>query len=199
MAEPASVWTSLEVAKLVVGAATPVALAVFGVVVARGARRVEGLQAANRSVVEQRVKVFETVAVRLNKLLCFATFVGRWKEISEREAITLKREVDEQMYAHRPLFSAALFEAYEGFMECLFAMYATVDGDALIRCQVTSQWGSRASTPWWDRRDSPSRFTTDRATTAEQAQAAYDRLAAALRDDLYVTALTRPLPPPARD
>ncbi len=134
----------------------------------------------------------------MNRLLCFATFVGRWKDITAEEALALKRQVDEEMYAHRALFSAELFGAYEGFMSCLFAMYATVDGDALIRCQISSQWGDRRNTPWWPiDPDAQSRFSApDDATTWEQAQAAYEALPAAFRDDLYVTALTRPLPPP---
>ena len=80
------------------------------------------------------------------------------------------------------------------------AMYATVDGDAMIRCQISSQWGDRRNTSWWPIvPDAEPRFSApDNATTRGRAQAVYEALSAAFRDDLYVTALTRPLPPPAR-
>jgi hypothetical protein len=195
-AADASTWSSLAVANLVVAAATPVAVTLLGVFLARSARRVEALQQANQTVVEQRVKVFSEVAGKLNQLLCFATFVGRWKETSAEQALALKRDVDEVMYANRPLFSAELFQAYREFMSCLFAMYATVDGDALIRCQIESGWGNRRNLVWWNPQ-TEARFAADRETTPEQAQLAYERLTAAFRDDLYVTALTRPLLPPA--
>ena len=195
----ASAWTSLEVAKLAVEAATPVAVAVLGVFIARGARRVEALQQANQTVVEHRVKVFAEVAGKLNRLLCFATFVGRWKETSALDVLAFKRDVDEVMYANRPLFSAELFAAYHAFMACLFAMYATVDADALIKCQVQSRWGDRRNTDWWTADpQAATRFTAGSPSTPEQAQAAYERLSAAFREDLYVTALTRPLPAPGR-
>lgn len=190
-------WSSLEIAKLVVQALIPLAVVALGLLVARGARRVEAVQQANQTVVERRVEVFGEVAGKLNRLLCFATFVGRWKEVSADDALGLKREVDEVMYSNRPLFSAELFAAYREFMACLFAMYATVDGDALIRCEVQSRWGDRRNLPWWPMMGA--RFATDGVTTPEQAQEAYVRLEAAFRVDLYVTALTRPLPPPARD
>ena len=39
------------------------------------------------------------VAPKLNQLLCFGTFVGRWKEITPEQATGLKRHLDETMYA----------------------------------------------------------------------------------------------------
>jgi hypothetical protein len=77
------------------------------------------------------------------------------------------------------------------FMTCLFAMFATVDGDALIRCQVTSEWGDRRNLGWWGP-EMAARFAVDETTTPEQASEAYRRLSAAFRNDLYVTTLTRP-------
>ncbi len=192
-AEPA--WTGLELARLALDALVPLAVVWLGVVVTRGARRIDAIQQANQTVVARRVQVFTEVAVPLNRLLSFATFVGRWKEITAADALALKRDVDEVVYANRLLFSDPLVEAYREFMACLFAMYATVEGDALIRCAVSSQWGDRRNLPWWDSA-SAARFATDRASSPEQAEEAYERLSVAFRDDLYVTNLTEPLPRP---
>jgi hypothetical protein len=42
---------------------------------------------ANQTVVTRRLEIFSEIAPALNKLLCFATFVGRWKEIEPQHAI----------------------------------------------------------------------------------------------------------------
>jgi hypothetical protein len=188
-------WSGVAVATLVVSALTPLAVVAIGVLVARSARRVEALQQANQTVVTRRVQVFGEVAGKLNRLLCFATFVGRWKEISAAEALGLKRDVDELVYANRLLFSDALFDAYHDFMMCLFAMYATVDGDALIKSGISSQWGDRRNLPWWEPRTESSFVSVEGTSTVPQAQQAYEWLTEAFRADLYVTTLDHPLMP----
>jgi hypothetical protein len=77
-------WTGYEVATLVVTALTPITVAGLGVFVARTSRRPERVQWANQTVITRRLEIFGQVAPRLNQLLCFATFVGGWKEISPR-------------------------------------------------------------------------------------------------------------------
>jgi hypothetical protein len=188
----ASEWNSLEVANLAVSMLTPLAVLGLGLLVARNARRVESLQQANQSVVVRRLVVFGQVAPKLNRLLCFMTFVGRWKEITPAEALTLKRDVDEVMYTNRLLFSDALFAAYQAFMTRLFAMYATVDGDALIRARIASNLGDRQHLSWWSA-TMASMFARDQICEPAEAQRAYDELSAAFREDLYVTDLTRPI------
>jgi hypothetical protein len=190
----ASEWTSLEVTQLVVDALMPVALVGIGLLVARNTRRLEALQHANQTVVARRLEVFVEVAPKLNKLLCFMAFVGRWKEITPADALTLKRDVDEVMFTNRLLFSDALFAAYQRLMARFFAMYATVDGDALIRARISSDLGDRRQRSWW----SPfmaAMFAQDNLCEPADAHRAYAELSAAFREDLYVTDLSRPLSP----
>lgn len=193
-------WTSLEVAKLIVGLLTPLAVAVFGVVVDRRLRRVEAVQWANQTVVTRRVEIFSSVGPKLNQLLCFATFVGRWKEITPQVAVTVKRDLDEIMFANRVLFSNELFAAYHGFMTSMFAMYANTDTDAPIRVPITTALGDRRNLPWWISDPTVAdRFTTSDASTPQQVQHAYEVLGQRWRADLYVTDTTNPLlilPPP---
>jgi hypothetical protein len=186
-------WSGVAVATLIVSALTPLAVVAIGVLVARSARRVEALQQANQTVVTRRVEVFGLVAGKLNQLLCFATFVGRWKEISATDALKLKRDVDELMYANRLLFSDALFAAYQKFMACLFAMYATVDGDALIKSPISSPLGDRRRQPSWEHGMDASFVSVEGASTVAQAHEAYAGLTEAFRADLYVTTLDHPL------
>jgi hypothetical protein len=93
----AASWNSLQIATLAVSALTPLTVAGLGYFVARTGRRLEQLRWANQTVVVRRLEVFAGVAPQLNQLLCFGTFVGRWKEIQPREAIGLKRNIDEAM------------------------------------------------------------------------------------------------------
>src|SRR6202042_318169 len=133
-------WTSVQIVTGVVGALTPLTVAGFGAYLARASRRIEQIQWANQTVVTRRLDVFGQLAPGLNQLLCFATFVGGWKEIQPHQAIATKRQLDETMYANRVLFSDELFAAYREFMTTLFAMYAARGGDAHLRAPIESKW-----------------------------------------------------------
>ena len=77
-------WNAYEVATLAVTALTPVTVAGLGFFVARTGRRLEQVQWANQTVITRRLEIFGQVAPKLNQLLCFATFVGSWKETELR-------------------------------------------------------------------------------------------------------------------
>src|SRR5580700_5082269 len=187
-------WTSMQIVTVVVDALTPLTVAGLGFYVARASRRIEQVQWANQTVVTRRLDIFGQLAPGLNQLLCFATFVGGWKEIQPRQAIAIKRNLDEAMYANRVLFSGQLFTAYHQFMTTLFAMYATTDADAHLRAPIESQWGNRRNMPWWE--DSMAAlFSTGDPASIDDIQAAYNQLARRFRADLYVTHQGKPLLP----
>jgi hypothetical protein len=181
----ATVWTSLEIVKLVVGVLTPIAVVILGVFVARATARIEQTQWASQKVVEYRLKVFEIVAPKLNRLLCFYTFVGRWKETSPADVLVLKRELDEEFYVNRMLFSPELFDSYQGFMELLFKTYAATDRDALLRSFVTTEFGDRRLLGWWQS-SSEQLFAQTDIPSVGDVVAAYDRLGQAFRSELYI-------------
>jgi len=188
----AASWNSVQIVTLIVSALTPITVVVLGVMFARASRRIEQVQWANQTVVTRRLDIFDKLAPGLNQLLCFATFVGRWKEIHPLEAIGLKRKLDETMYANRLLFSEELFAAYHRFMSTLFAMYATTGADAKVKAPIESKWGSRRDLLWWS--DGMSTlFSIDNVASIEDIQAAYDELGRQFRADLYVTRQARPL------
>ena len=191
-------WTSLQIATLAVEALTPLTVAGLGYFVARTSRRLEQVQWANQTVVTRRLEIFSEIAPALNKLLCFATFVGRWKEIEPQHAIDLKRRLDETMYANRVLFSDELLAAYHEFMSAQFAMYATTDADAHLRAPIDSQWGNRRNMTWWKESmtslfSATSTDSTASAASIDLIQSTHDRLAECFRTDLYVTRETRPI------
>jgi hypothetical protein len=188
-------WTSLQIVTLAVEALTPLAVVALGVVFARTSRRIEQVQWANQTVVNHRLDIFGKLAPGLNQLLCFATFVGRWKEIDPRKAIATKRRLDEIMYSNRVLFSDELFAAYAHFMATLFAMYATTNADARLRSPIDSKWGDRRKQHWWHEASMADLFTPADPNHLDDIQAAYDQLSERFRADLYVTHQAQPLLP----
>jgi len=189
----ASSWTSVQIATVAVAALTPITVAGLGVLFARTSRRIEQVQWANQTVVTRRLDIFGQLAPGLNQLLCFATFVGGWKEIEPTQAIAVKRKLDETMYANKVLFSDELFAAYHHFMSTLFAMYATTDADAHLRAPIKSKWGNRRNLHWWHEDSMAGLFSPDNPASIEDIQAAHDQLAQRFRTELYVTHQTRPL------
>ena len=185
-------WNSVQIATLAVNALTPMAVAGLGVFLARASRRLEQVQWANQTVVTRRLELFADIAPDLNKLLCFATFVGSWKELEPAAVIAIKRRMDETMYANRVLFSEELFEAYRHFMGTLFAMWTSTDADAPLRALIESQWGSRRNMRWWNESMTALFSTTDPSST-DDIQDAYERLSEHFRAELYVTRQNQPL------
>jgi hypothetical protein len=186
-----SSWSALEIAQLAVTALIPLTVVALGFLVGRATHRLEAMQWANQTIVTRRLEVFGQVAPKLNQLLCFYTFVGRWKDLTPQQVIAMKREVDEVMYANRILFSDHLFAAYRAFMASLFTMFATADTDALLRADIACRWGDRRNLPWW-REPMAACFDTP-PPTHEEIQDAYDHLGDQLRADLYITSLEHPL------
>jgi hypothetical protein len=184
-------WNSVQIATIIVDAATPVTVAVLGVIFARASRKIEQVQWANQTVVTRRLDVFDKLAPGLNQLLCFATFVGTWKETDPPKAIAIKRGLDQTMYANKVLFSDELFATYHRFMTVLFAMFATTGADAKVRAPIESPLGSRRDLDWWN--DAMSALFTDDVASLDEIQAAYDALGDQFRANLYVTHQARPL------
>ncbi len=184
-------WNSVQIVTLIVDALTPITVVVLGVLFTKASRRIEQVQWANQTVVTRRLDVFDKLAPGLNQLLCFGTFVGGWKETDPRKAITIKRDLDQIMYANKVLFSDELFAAYHRFMTVLFAMFATTGADAKVRAPIESKWGNRRDLTWWN--DAMSVQFTDDAVGLDEIQAAYDELSQQFRADLYVTRQARPL------
>jgi len=181
-----SSWTSLEIVKLIVSTLTPIAVVGVGYAVARATKHLDSVQWANQTVIKRRLEIFDELAPKLNRLLCFALFVGSWKETPPARAITLKREIDETMHVYRVLFSPRVFHAYLDYMETIFLTFARPDQDALVRAQIACPLGDRRNLPWWQA-DMETCFVASDPPTPARVRETHDALASAFRHDLYVT------------
>ena len=113
----ASPWNSLEVAKLLVDVATPVAVVLLGIWVGRATRRVEASQWVNQKLIEKRISLLDQVLPDLNDMYCYYSWVGNWKELSPAAIIERKRKLDRTFFANQPFFTAGALEAYLGFSQ----------------------------------------------------------------------------------
>lgn len=91
-------WNSLEVVKLLIGVLTPLSVAAFGWFISHRLKRFELMQWSNQKLVEKRLTLYDFLAPRLNKLLCFYTWIGDWKDISPQDVVKTKRDLDQSMY-----------------------------------------------------------------------------------------------------
>jgi hypothetical protein len=140
-------WSSLEITKLVVAAATPVVVLLFGVVVNRAGRRVEQAQWTNRKLVERRLELYGEMAGALNDLYCFFSLVGHFREIEPPAAVALKRTLDKLFYVNEFLMGEEFGERYRDFMSACFEIYTGFGQDAKLRADIGAQRSERRE---WD-------------------------------------------------
>ena len=140
----AAEWDSLEVAKLLVAALTPILLFALGLIVSRSAKRVEQAQWANRTLIGRRLDLYEQMAPKLNDLLCFFLLVGHFREVTPPKALARKRELDKIFHTHAPLFTREFVHLYFEFMNLCFEPFTGVARQAKLRADVFPQQLERA-------------------------------------------------------
>jgi len=128
-------WNWLEVAKLIAGFLTPVALGVFGIYVHRVTKRFEHLQWRSQKLVEKRLAVYDELAPHFNDLLCYFTYVGTWRDLDPPKIVELKRIMDKKIYLAAPLFSAEFFSVCMAFQAVCYETYNGWGRDASLRTQ----------------------------------------------------------------
>lgn len=145
-------WNSLEWAKLLVAILTPLSVVLFGWFVSRRLKRLELVQWSNQKLIEKRLMVYDAVAPLLNKLLCFYTWVGYWKDISPSDVIKAKRDIDQTFHIYRPLFDEEVYNAYQAYIRLLFKTFTGAGMDAKIRANLRGRDGDRTThcTYEWD-------------------------------------------------
>jgi hypothetical protein len=178
-----STWSSLEIAKLVVGVLTPVLLVALGVLINRTARRVENAQWANRRVLDKRLELYDDMAEPLNDLYCFFRLVGGFRKIDPPRALELKRELDKLFHVNRFLFSPRFGELYEQLMRTYFRMFTGTGQSAKIKSPVDVQKRERTEAEWkseWEALFDPSQFEATDMQKLQKYVASVDRVHNAL-------------------
>jgi hypothetical protein len=176
--EPVLVWSTLEIAKLIVSALTPLAVGAVAFQVTKATKRLEARQWANQKLVEKRIALLSEALPELNDLHCYFAWVGNWKELSPREILQRKRSLDRLFYANQPFFQPATIAAYEDFSAKVYKTYSAPGQNAQLRTGPTSGHGKRreAYGDGWDPRWNAYFAAEDDRTAPEKVAAAYDAL-----------------------
>lgn len=176
-------WT--DVVAAISGILTPALVAVFGVIIARRQSRSQLLQQA-------RFDYYELLAPDLNRLMCYMTFIGTWRDDSPEEIVALKRRLDSSFHVGAPLFSKEVTSAYRNLMDLTFSTFGNWGQDAVIRSGAYRRrkaW-RRADLPWDPQWQSMFKLRESETISADALTAyrrAYDGLLKCLVVDLSIT------------
>lgn len=177
-----SVWTSLEVAKIIAQLLTPVAVAALGVYFTRVAKRFEHLQWRNQRLIEKRIAIYDDIAPDLNDILCYFTFVGCWKDLTPPDVIKLKRSVDKRIYLAAPLFSPSFYKVCMAFMSLCYATFQGWGQDAKLKSPHERRREAAGSSwqPSWE-----NLFSSEVANPKE-IRAAYQKIMQVFSDEIGI-------------
>lgn len=126
-------WNSLEVAKLVVAAATPVFVVIVGFWLNRRLKSLEQAQWSQQKVIERRIVAYDELAKPLNQILCFFCYVGTWKEITPPDLVKIKRDLDQKAHISAPLFDQNFLLYYNHIMDICFSTFGAWGEDAKLK------------------------------------------------------------------
>jgi hypothetical protein len=125
-------WNSLEIVKIIISATTPIIIAVIAYGFNKRLKTIERRQSVNHKILEKRLEIYDYIVPKLNDLLCFYCYIGNWKELSPKNVIDLKRDLDKKMHVYKPLFNEALWKKYHKFMHICFKTFSGWGNDAKI-------------------------------------------------------------------
>lgn len=174
-----------EIVSAVAGVLTPVAIAVLGFVIARR-------QSRNELLLKARFEAYNKIAPDLNRMMCYLTFIGTWRDDSPLEIIELKRRLDANFHVVAPLFSPEVETAYRELMDLSFATFGLWGKDAVIRSGAyrrSQSWG-RPGVEWspsWNELFEIPNHGTVSGESLSAYRRAYDSLISRLVNDLNVT------------
>jgi hypothetical protein len=164
----------------------PVVVAVLAYVLTRN-------QSRSQELVRARLEYYKLLAPDLNRLMCYITFIGGWRDDSPDDIIELKRRLDANFYCAAPLFSTNVLSAYNELMALSFSTFGSWGIDARIKSNAfrrRQSWrgqGDNAWRPEWDQYFTlaDTEIITGKALTRYRNR--YDGLVAAAVRDLDLT------------
>lgn len=123
----------LSIVQTLAAVSVPIIVAIIGYRLNQRLKLWEAGQWRNQELIKARLQYFGQLAPMLNDLVCYLTFVGRWKELTPPEIVAIKRDADRLFYSVAPLFSQPATDAYHEFMGRCFHTNHGWGRDALIR------------------------------------------------------------------
>jgi PAS domain-containing protein len=179
----------LDVVKTLASVAVPVVVAVVGHRLSRRLKLWEASQWRNQELIKARLQYYGQLAPMLNDVMCYLTFIGRWKELTPPEVIQIKRDMDRLFYSFAPLFSEEALDAYRDFSEACFQTHGGWGRDARIRSGFVRRRQARPDTwnPEWEDLFALSENEEVSQQNLTSVLDRYDRLLAALVKDIELS------------
>jgi hypothetical protein len=152
---------------------TPLLSGAIAIIGAFIAIRFDARKTVNQELIKKRIWVYDIIAPKLNELLCFFLSRGPWKSLTPPLMIQRKRELDQAIYIYGPLFSHAVFDRYNIFINLCFKTFIGVGRNACLRAnhnRLRSEWGADWK-PEWD-----THFVPSEVARNEDVMREYDSL-----------------------
>lgn len=164
---------------------TPIVVGLSAIVFARRQTRSEQLLGV-------RLGYYQELAPELNRLMCYLTFIGTWRDDSPLDIVMLKRRLDSRFACALPLFSEEVGTAYQALMQKTFTTFGLWGQDARIRSSAyrRRQAWKRLDLEWnpdWDECFELEDDAPISASSLADYRHAYDRLVGALVHDLSLS------------
>jgi hypothetical protein len=177
-------WTDIVVAFS--SALTPLVVAVLAYVLTRNQSRSEELLRA-------RIDYYRVLVPDLNRLMCYMTFIGGWRDQSPPAILTLKRRLDENFNVAAPLFNQAVSKRYQELMDETFAAFGEWGKDARIKSNPFRRrlaWQGKGKDDWqseWNDYFTVPESSPISGKSLQGYRQRYDTLIAAVVRDLDLT------------
>lgn len=176
----------LNLIQTVAAVSVPIVGAIIGYKLNHRLKLYEASQWRNQELIKARLEYFGQLAPMLNDLMCYLTFIGRWKELTPPDVIAIKRDADRLFYSVAPLFSQAAVTAYQDFLGVCFTTHNRWGADARI-CSGFMRRREASRQPWrveWEQLFTLQEGDAIQANSMTAVRAAYDKLLATLVDDI---------------
>ncbi len=175
-------WT--DVVTAIGSILTPGVVVVLAVIFSR-------IQTRNDELLKARIQYYKELAPDLNVLMCYMTFIGRWRDMSPEEAVETKRRLDSKFFCASPLFSDSVREAYTNMMDMYFLTFNDWGDDAkILSSGFRRRQAWRHEIPWrssWDGMFTKEDTDVISAQELWDLRGRYDRLIASIVRDLDLT------------
>ena len=117
--------------------ANPALSTILAIAVAWVAVSFDRRKTVNQELIRKRLGVYDSMAPKLNDILCFFFLVGDFRNLPPPVMIAHKRELDRTINVYLPLFSPALKARYDDFIRTCFLPFGGGTGrPALIKANL---------------------------------------------------------------
>lgn len=177
-------WT--DVVQAIGALLVPVVVAALAYVLTRN-------QSRSQELVHARLEYYKLLAPDLNRLMCYITFIGGWRDDSPEAIIVLKRRLDANFYCAAPLFSPEVLGAYNQLMNLSFSTFGPWGTDARIKSNAfrrRQSWRGEGESAWqpeWDHYFTLQDTERIAGESLMKYRRTYDSLLAAAVRDLDIT------------